>query len=208
MKNILNAFKFTLNSIILVAVIISVGIGTICMTNGFENKGKTTMSLILISCLLVGFIVYSTVVLCLYYHLPKNKKSTKKMGVLFFINTHGNNSDFNAIKNKFCERFAELSMAIEKNNLNPVILTQKKTSVIKNIYDKDVQFKLLKRTNCIFGVFMTSTDEGRNTDEYQLQMNAMIVHPHLEKNLEEILSNNFNYIFRDLHVSSLSKKMT
>lgn len=48
------------------------------------------------------------------------------MGVLFFINTHGNNSDFNAIKNKFCERFTELSMAIEKNNLNPVILTQKK----------------------------------------------------------------------------------
>ena len=206
MKNILKAFKFTLNSIILVAVIISVGIGTICMTNGFENKEKTTMSLILISCLLVAFIVYSIVVLCLYYHLPKNKKSTKKMGVLFFINTHGNNSDFNAIKNKFCERFTELSMAIEKNNLNPVILTQKKTSVIKNIYDKDVQFKLLKRTNCIFGVFMTSTDEGRNTDEYQLQINAMIVHPHLEKNLEEILSNNFNYIFRDLHVSSLSKK--
>lgn len=206
MKNLFEAFKFTLNSIILVAIAVSLGIGTVCLSNGFESKGKMITSIILISCLILIFICYIVIVLCLYYRLPKHKNGLNKMGVLFFINTHGNTYDYKSIKDKFCERFADLAFTIERNNLNPIILSQKQCSVIKNIQDKDIQFKLLKKTNCIFGVFIKSTDEGKENDNYQLQMNAMIAHPHLAENLENILKNNFNYVFKDLHVSSFNKK--
>lgn len=205
MKDIFQAFKFSLKSIIAIGVIFAVAIGTICIEVGFSDENKTTLSIVLISLLFLLFITYTSIVLILYYKLPKNKKLTK-MGVLFYINSHGNKDDYNAIKDKFCEKFSELSNSIIVNELNLIILTEKQVSVIKNINDEDYQEILLKKTKCVFGVFIKATDEGRNSDNYELQMNAMIIHPELKKALEDILKNNFSYIFNGLRMSTLNKK--
>lgn len=54
---------------------------------------------------------------------------------------------------------------------------------------------------------MFATDEGMNSDCYQLKMDAMIVHPTLPIELEKILKNNFNYVFnQNLHLNTLNKK--
>lgn len=206
MKNILDTFTFTLKSIKYVAIAIFTVIGTICLTNGFENDIRRIVSIILISCLLLALIVYIIIVLYSYYKLPQNRNKTD-IGVLFFINTHGKTYDYNSIIEKFCEKFDELSSNIENNNLKPIILSQKQVSVIKNINDRDIQNNLLERTNCKFGIFIKSTDVGKDSDEYQLQMNAMFIHEYLKNEyLEKLLQDNFSYIFKGLHISTLNKR--
>ena len=204
MKEFLNELNFTKKSLIFIGAIFLFAIGLICIKIGFNNSYNFTLSLILISFLFVSYLIYLIIVLCLYYKLPKNKDKSK-MGVLFYINTHGNFEDYKTLTEKFCERFAELSNNIETNIIKPIILTQKQVSVVKDIENQDTQQKLLKKTHCLFGVFMKATDSGKNSDEYELQMNAMLIHPHLNKNLHRIFENNFNYIFKDLNLSTLSK---
>ena len=204
MKNIFNIFKLTKHSILLVLVLISCGIGIVCIKNGFDTNNHMIISITLIIILILFFIIYTIIVMCSYYKLPKNKHKTK-MGVLFYINTHGNYEDYKSLKDKFFECFSELSEQLQKNLVNPIILSPKKVSVIKNSHDTEQQKKLLQKTNCLFGVFMKSTDEGRNSDEYQLQMNSIILHPLLPEDIKAIFAHNFNYVFKDLRLQSLNK---
>lgn len=204
MKELIESMKFTRKSIFAVLLIILGLMITIYTQVGIINKTSKIVTIISLSVLFCVFLGYMIYVLCLYYKLPKN--TTDKMGVLFYINTHKNSSDYEAITNKFCEKFEELSEIIDKNKLTPIILTEKQVSVIKNISNHNVQHKLLKKTNCLFGVFMKSTDIGKESDEYELQMNAMITHPWLNNILEKMLANNFNYVFRGLYSSTLNKK--
>ncbi len=204
MKELIKSMKFTKKSIFAVLLIVLGIMLTIYTQVGFNDKTSRIVSILALSVLCCVFLGYTIYVLCLYYKLPKNK--TGKMGVLFYINTHKNSSDYDAITNKFCEKFEELSEVIDKNKLIPIILTEKQVSVIKHISNHDVQHKLLKKTNCLFGVFMKSTDIGKESDEYELQMNAMITHPWLNEILEKMLANNFNCVFRGLHSSTLNKK--
>ena len=204
MKELIESMKFTKKSIFAVLLIILGLMVTVYTQVGFNDKTSTIVSILALSILFCVFLGYMIYVLCLYYKLPKN--TTNKMGVLFYINTHKNSSDYDAITSKFCEKFEELSELIDKNKLTTVILTEKQVSVIKNISNHDIQHKLLRKTNCLFGVFMKSTDIGKESDEYELQMNAMITHPWLNEVLEKMLANNFNCVFRGLHSSTLNKK--
>ena len=206
MKELLSAITFTLRSIIFVGIIILFLIGRILFSIDFETKSNLTISIIGIVVLIILFTAYTVFVLLSYYHLPNMKKSNS-MGVLFYINTHNDSGNYKSIKNKFFEQFNQLSNLLENNKLCPIILTQKQISVIKNIHDKEVQFELLKKTNCIFGAFIVATDEGNNSDSYQLKMDAMIVHPTLPTELERTLKHNFNYVFnQNLHLNTLNKK--
>lgn len=204
MKELIENMTLTKRSIFVVFLIVLGLMLTVCLQVGFSDKRSIIVSIIVTSILFFVFLGYMIYVLCLYYKLPKNK--TNKMGVLFFINTHNNSLDYSAITNKFCEKFEELSEIIDKNKLTLIILTEKQVSSIKNVFNHNTQHKLLKKTKCLFGVFMKATDLGKESDEYELQMNAMITHPWLNSIMENILSSNFNYIFKGLHSSTLNKK--
>ena len=205
MKELLSVITFTLKSIIFLGIIILFFIGKIIFSIDFETRENLAVSIIGIVSLIILFLVYCIIVVLLYYRLPKAKND--KMGVLFYINTYGDAENYKSIKNKFFEQFSQLSNLLENNKLFPIILNPKQISVIKNIHDKDTQFKLLKKTNCVFGAFVFATDEGKDSDCYQLKMDAMIVHPTLPIELEKTLKNNFNYVFnQNLHLNTLNKK--
>lgn len=204
MKELIESMRFTKKSIFPV-FIITVGIMiTICVKIGFIGINSIIISIISLSAIFFIFLGYTIYVICLYHKLPKNKSDN--MGVLFYINAHKNSDDYTTITNKFCEKFQDMSKQIENNKLTPIILTEKQVSVIKNIYNPDIQHKLLKKTNCLFGVFMKSTDVGKESDEYELKMNAMLTHPRLNEILGKMLKNNFNCIFQGLHSNTLNKR--
>ena len=174
------------------------GIIIVFVKLGFKN------GLIISIILLVLFGCYAKYVHNLYYKLPKNKRDA--IGILFYINTHGNHLDYKSITNKFCERFEELSEMIQQYKLYPIILTEKQVSVIKNISIDNTKINLLNKTNCDFGIFMKATDCGQSSDEYELQIHGTLSHPKLNNDLDKLLSHNFNYVFQDLHSNTINKK--
>lgn len=206
MKEFLNSLNFTKRSIIVVLVFLFFGALTVSLKCGYQDKYHIILSSVLISGMFILWLIYAIVVIMKYYRLPRNRERKKKMGVLFIINTHGNKKDYKAIVEKFIEKFEEYSTSIEVNILKPIILTEKKVSVLKNIDDKNVQKKLLIKTGCLFGVFIKATDIGQNSKKYQLTTNAMLVHPQLEPQMRKIFANNFCGVFNGLRLNLLDKE--
>lgn len=202
LTSILEYVKYTKKSIFPVSLFCFVASFYIAFTYGFEDK--KTISILAISFIGVFLISYITGVFISYYRLPK-KKDPNKYGVLFVIDTHNNKEDYEAIKNKICEHFDTLSEQSNTIKLVSITPTLKNISCIKNIDDFEKQKKLLKKTNCFFGVFMKATDFGKGNSKYELQMNAMVSHVHLEPNLKQLLAKNFGFVFRNLKLNSIDK---
>lgn len=71
---------------------------------------------------------------------------------------------------------------------------------------EEKKLKLVKRCKCMFGIFMTATNQGRKGKTYQLQMTGELLRPELERELYDLLKRNFNFIFKDLKINTLNKE--
>ena len=203
MKDLIKYINFKKTSILPFFVIILSLIISIILNIDYTNNCDIIIRTIISSLLFLFFILYTSFVF-LSYKLPKNK--TNNIGVLFCIDTYENISNYNTLLNKFYDNFAGLSDNIIINTLNPIVLTQKQISTIKNIYDFDTQMNLLIKTNCIIGVFIKSNELGENNTNYQLQMKAMIEHPNLSYEAKKMLEKHFSYVFKDLRLNNLNKQ--
>lgn len=155
----------------------------------------------------VAFIIYLGITLLSYTILPKNRKD-KAVGVLFIIDTHNNVEEYDSLRQKICEQFELLAgKNVQHEKITPVILSFKQVEAYKKkIGTKDLKAKLIDKCNCLFGIFIRANDDGkRGCNNYQLQMQATFLHPHLNRELKNIFQNNFNYIFRDLRINSLDR---
>lgn len=128
------------------------------------------------------------------------------MGVLFLIDTHENATEFKSICDKLYDHFKELSSTLEVNALKPIILSQCKVSKKKEVFhDVEAQGRLLKKANCLFGVFLKATETGSGSNKYELRMNAAILHPTLTPFEKKILQNNFAYVFEGLRLNTIDR---
>ena len=202
-KDIKEIIAFTKQSILYVSMFLIGLIFYIVFKFGFEEY--LIRSVIAISVLVLVNIIYIFWVLVLYYKFPKNKDS-KKYGVLFIIETF-NNNDYETLKNKFCEKFKELSAQSQSVKIESIIPTLKNVSTLKNknLSEGEIQKELLKKTNCTFGVFMKATDHGINNTKYDLYMNASVEYPNLKTELQDLLSENLNFVIRNIKLNALDK---
>ena len=205
MKNILENLNLTRKSILILFVVLGGIIGTIALTSGFNDEYHIYLSSILISILFSSWVMYSIIVICLYYKLPKNR-TKNEMGVLFIIDSHGNIDEYKSIKDKFIDNFKDLSNIIENNIINPVILSERNIKAFKNkIYKKDKIKNILLTTNCTFAVRLKATDIGIDSSSYELKLDTTMVHPEFNSYLKPIFEKNYNYIFKDLKISTIDK---
>lgn len=205
-KELTEKIDFTLKSLIYVAIFCVVGIVTLTTTVGFSDNLHTVLTSMFCGIIVLAYISYFTIVLCLYHKLPKNKE--KYMGVLFVVDTRQNHADYKAICEKFIDNFSSLSPSFHNNVLKPIVLSEKNISTRKvkqAFYNIDMQTALLKKTNCSFGVFLKTTDTGRNSDFYELTLNATMLHNKFDPNIQKVFQNNFSYIFKELRKETLNR---
>ena len=207
-KDIIQAskkFDFTWNSIwfaFLSVVALSI---IIIFTVGFDTREDTILSLALICSFLLFCLLYSVVVIYKYKKLPKNK-SKDKAGVLFIINTHNNTKDYKNIREKFLENFEHFVSDRDACKIMPIVLTEKQVLGLKH-YDnvKNAQ-KLMKKTNCIMFVSLTTYDLGDKSTKYQLKISALVFHPNMNNVVAEVFTRNINTIFSSLYINEIDRK--
>ena len=206
-NKIIKEINFTLKSIIPLGILSTFVIFLLLYLIGFSGTKNTIITIVFCSGILLFDIFYISFVLAKYYTYPKNKDNINRMGVVFYINTYGNKKDFISINNKLCENFAQLSEKLETNKMNVVILPMQRVETIKDIYNSDIQEKIIKKTNCTFGLFLKALDSGEGSSQYELQMNAKINAPNkMRPNIEKIFKINFDYIFDKINSTNINKK--
>lgn len=206
MKNLLKELKFTKKSLIPVGIILITTIYIIMVQVDFSNQSSVIISSVFSVLIGVFYISYIIVVFCSYYCLPKNKSN--KIGVLFVIDAKIHD-DYEAIKDKLIGNFNDISSRSAVNILKPIVLSEKvvSTKKLKNIiYDKEGIVELLKKSRCNFIILIKTTDTGRNSDTYELSMNATILHSKFDLPIKKIFENNVSYIFKTLRNDILNRK--
>lgn len=206
--SLIKLFTFTKQSLITATLILIFSIIERLANIGIDTEDNIKIFSVWCALLIFLYVIYVIIVLCSYHIFPKNKLKDDKIGVLFFIDTCDNKEDYKAIKEKLVDEFRKLSEnnPYSDKKLSPIILSMKNVEVLKDkIYDRKEEEKLLKKTNCIFGVFFKAINEGRESLNYELNINAAITHPSMNTLTRKIFANNFSLILREVGVNKLNK---
>lgn len=205
MKNLLKELTFTKKSLIPVGLICGVAIYCIMSTLGFSDKYKAVLSWVFSGTVLLAYLLYLTMVIILYYLLPKNKSDN--IGVLFVIDSK-DHSDYLAVKDKLIANFKQIASNSKVNVLNPIVLSEKVIATKrfnKNFWDESSRGKILIKCRCHFIIYIKTTDTGRNSDTYELSISATILHTKFDSPIKDIFENNLTNIFKPLQHEILDR---
>lgn len=176
---------FTRKSLISIFSIILIIGGIVLFNQDLTNIMKYVVAISLL-CL---YVMYFCVVMIRYYCVKRNRYKNKK-GVLFYIQTYGIEKDFDNIKNKLADHYNELSQLIG-DDINVIVLSPKNVLA----YDSNKvgqKERLLRKSNCVIGVFITAKEKGAAQDKYNITLSLEMVEDKRNIGVDKIMKGYFD----------------